>query len=330
MNHDLDGRGLEAAAIAACIEGKFDPLEVMSNDGPRWKYYLPGVRAAITAYLSALPAIGEVAVKPLDWLLHHDETGMPVWRAKKPFGSSYHVEGRDLEQWEWMGTIYDHIEAAKADAQADYEARIRSSLVDHGQHSSRAVSQEGGEAYLIRKSGAWYRPNSAGYTTNIAEAGRYTLAEAEAITHPNGPDGPRDSMSYEVAPTLTEMAKAVGEWVLVPREPTDEQVAAGLESLASSTGEPSAHIVRDALFAYRAMLAAAPFSAADVAVPQAAADYLVYDWAWTDETGQEHYARTPERAERLRAQGVKLTTVYTRHAAAPPNPAETQAVEVGE
>jgi hypothetical protein len=51
--------------------------------------------------------------------------------------------------------------------------------------------------YLIRKSGAWYRPNSAGYTNNIAEAGRYTLAEAEAITHPNGPDGPRDNMSYE-------------------------------------------------------------------------------------------------------------------------------------
>ena len=54
--------------------------------------------------------------------------------------------------------------------------------------------------YLIRKSGAWYRPNSAGYTNNIAEAGRYTLAEAEAITHPNGPNGPRDNMSYEPAP----------------------------------------------------------------------------------------------------------------------------------
>lgn len=54
--------------------------------------------------------------------------------------------------------------------------------------------------YLIRKSGAWYRPNSAGYTNNIAEAGRYTLAEAIAITHPNGPDGPRDNMSYEPAP----------------------------------------------------------------------------------------------------------------------------------
>lgn len=64
---------------------------------------------------------------------------------------------------------------------------------------------EGGQEetqYLIRKSGAWYRPNSAGYTNNIAEAGRYTLTQAEAITHPNGPDGPRDNMSYEPAPAL--------------------------------------------------------------------------------------------------------------------------------
>jgi hypothetical protein len=38
---------------------------------------------------------------------------------------------------------------------------------------------------------------------------------------------------------------------------------------------------------------------------------LVYDWAWTDETGEQRYARTPERAERLKAQGHKLTPVYT-------------------
>lgn len=40
--------------------------------------------------------------------------------------------------------------------------------------------------------------------------------------------------------------------------------------------------------------------------------YLVYDWAWTDETGQQLYARTPERAERLAKAGHKLTPVYTR------------------
>ena len=50
--------------------------------------------------------------------------------------------------------------------------------------------------YLIRKHGAWYLPNSQGYTLSAIQAGRYTGNEAENITHPNGPDGPRDNMSF--------------------------------------------------------------------------------------------------------------------------------------
>jgi hypothetical protein len=64
--------------------------------------------------------------------------------------------------------------------------------------------------YLIRKGGYFYRPNSQGYTVSPYEAGRYTLSEAESITHPNGPDGPRDGMSYvhesEVAPPVSRSA----------------------------------------------------------------------------------------------------------------------------
>jgi hypothetical protein len=51
-------------------------------------------------------------------------------------------------------------------------------------------------AYLIRKHGGYYKPNSEGYTDSAILAGRYTLAEAESITHPNGQDGPRDGMTY--------------------------------------------------------------------------------------------------------------------------------------
>lgn len=50
--------------------------------------------------------------------------------------------------------------------------------------------------YLIRKNGAWYRPNSEGYTISSILAGRYTLEEAESITHPNGLTGPRDGMTF--------------------------------------------------------------------------------------------------------------------------------------
>jgi len=78
------------------------------------------------------------------------------------------------------------------------------------------VSEE--RAYLIRKGGAWYRPDSAGYTSNAHEAGLYTLGEAEKITHPNGPRGPRDAMSYHHRNTVPALAlrAAVGvrelEW----------------------------------------------------------------------------------------------------------------------
>jgi hypothetical protein len=34
--------------------------------------------------------------------------------------------------------------------------------------------------WVIRKRGYFYRPNRAGYTSNINEAGRYTQAEATA------------------------------------------------------------------------------------------------------------------------------------------------------
>lgn len=50
--------------------------------------------------------------------------------------------------------------------------------------------------YLIRKYGGWYKPNSQGYTGSAILAGRYTLAEAEDITHPNGPNGHRDGMTF--------------------------------------------------------------------------------------------------------------------------------------
>jgi len=39
----------ELARVLCCLGG-FDPDEIMANDGPRWKYYVPQARAAI-AYI---------------------------------------------------------------------------------------------------------------------------------------------------------------------------------------------------------------------------------------------------------------------------------------
>lgn len=70
--------------------------------------------------------------------------------------------------------------------------------------------------YLICKGGAYYRPNAQGYTTNVAEAGRYTLEEAIRHSHPNGPDGPRDGMNYLPDPNPPEAARSGDGVELLP------------------------------------------------------------------------------------------------------------------
>ncbi|WP_343546747.1 hypothetical protein [Sphingobium yanoikuyae] len=55
-------------------------------------------------------------------------------------------------------------------------------------------------AWLIwsNKWGCWYRANSAGYTSDIAQAGIYT--KEEAATHYDGPDVPRRFRDTEPFP----------------------------------------------------------------------------------------------------------------------------------
>src|SRR5690606_24248146 len=81
------------------------------------------------------------------------------------------------------------------------------------------------------KSGAYYRPNAAGYTYNVAEAGRYTLDEAIRHSHPNGPDGPRDAITYELAPPPavavpdeTERAQVIERLRIMAKQRTSSQM----------------------------------------------------------------------------------------------------------
>lgn len=67
-------------------------------------------------------------------------------------------------------------------------------MTDQLKQLSEAATEEA--KFLIQKSGAYYRPNSRGYTNSAIQAGRYTLNEAISITHPNGPAGPRDNMRF--------------------------------------------------------------------------------------------------------------------------------------
>lgn len=74
-----------------------------------------------------------------------------------------------------------------------------------------AAASEDELRYLIRKGGYYYRPNAHGYTSHKTEAGRYTLAEAIKHSHPNGPDGTRDGMDYELADAAASEAGEAGD-----------------------------------------------------------------------------------------------------------------------
>ncbi len=58
---------IEAMARAMCADGGFDPEEPMPNDGPRWRYYVPGATAAHdTLWPLAMEAAAKVAENHYD------------------------------------------------------------------------------------------------------------------------------------------------------------------------------------------------------------------------------------------------------------------------
>jgi hypothetical protein len=110
----------------------------------RWeKCEEPWTETPLVAALAAAPAppMSEVQVKPLEWEMFwkQDEEHREI--ANPPIGDSYHVSARG---W-WFGLDVlnkcDGIEAAKAAAQADYEARIRSALFAAPQPAAEAGAQ---------------------------------------------------------------------------------------------------------------------------------------------------------------------------------------------
>ena len=66
----------EKIARAMCVEGGFDPDEIMPNDGPRWRYYAPSASAALSALKTATPEMVE-AGQAVDGTITAEE----VWSA---------------------------------------------------------------------------------------------------------------------------------------------------------------------------------------------------------------------------------------------------------
>jgi len=74
----LDAAGIEAAARAMCLEGGFDPNEIMANDGPRWRYYVPGARAAIIDYLTTTKALNATKSSEAEAVGYVDRNLLPA------------------------------------------------------------------------------------------------------------------------------------------------------------------------------------------------------------------------------------------------------------
>ena len=126
------------------------------------------------------------------------------------------------------------------------------------------------DEYVIRKDGYYYRPNAQDYTPSIHEAGRYSLADAIRLTHPNGPDGPRDGLSYMPAPAaLTpsprvdegralELARAIVKrhYPEMPADYSGRRVKIVLDALATTPADPRVGKIEAALRDVRAWVAA--------------------------------------------------------------------------
>lgn len=84
--------------------------------------------------------------------------------------------------------------------------------------------------FFILKNGVYSRPNSRGYTTRPISAGLYTQEEAEEITHPNGPDGPRDGMFYIAEHLCTDESWQAHRAIKAERDTLRTQLAAARDA----------------------------------------------------------------------------------------------------
>lgn len=66
---------------------------------------------------------------------------------------------------------------------------------------------------------------------------------------------PGDTIAPHMAAAVIAALDTAG-YAIVPKEPNEPMLDAGLESLGESTDTPTAFIIRDVLFAYRAMVEA--------------------------------------------------------------------------
>lgn len=112
--------------------------------GPAAEYVDP--QQVETALTAALPFLQGVKVKALEWTRYEDSDASEAWEANTPFSGCYVIK-RGLSGYTLTtpdaDEEYDTLEAAKASAQADYEARIRSAIEVAPSPRAQALEEAG-------------------------------------------------------------------------------------------------------------------------------------------------------------------------------------------
>lgn len=97
--------------------------------------------------------------------------------------------------------------------------------------------------YLIHKSGrGWYCPGAKGYTLNADEAGRFTHYDAFVSSHPNGPHGPRDGITFKHESDVQSGSSCENDLRIHELTTERDALRTAQEELAQSLNEARAQI----------------------------------------------------------------------------------------
>lgn len=147
--------------------------------------------------------------------------------------------------------------------------------------------------WLIHKAGrGWYRPNAQGYTSDTAQAGRYSHEDALSYSHPNGWDGPRDEITIRHESEVCradQPARMVKPLVWEDDEEVSSAIGAGFEYLVELSHNGSWYHVDDG----------EPHSTREAAKAAAQADYEQRILAALTPAAQDDAERVAEAARVL-------------------------------
>ena len=154
MSDELLALATEIMDWHDCADGDVDAGNghfrlVCLNDSEQQRLNLRAVlREAASALRLAAQSPEPVTVKPLEWNEYTDERGGPDWWDAETLAGTYYgiallVDGFFVEyDYTAVAKGLHDLDAAKAAAQADYEQRIRSALVNAPQSASDGALRE--------------------------------------------------------------------------------------------------------------------------------------------------------------------------------------------